>query len=51
LWQQAGLLVPKKRGRKRIATGRPRANSPLMMNMVWAYDFVFDSTADGRQIK
>jgi putative transposase len=51
LWQKAGLLVPKKRGRKRIATGRPRAHTPVMVNMVWAYDFVFDTTADGRQIK
>ncbi len=51
LCQKAGLLVPKKRGRKRIATGRPRAQTRVMVNMVWAYDFVFDPTADGRQIK
>jgi putative transposase len=51
IWRQAGLLLPKKRPRKRIATGRPRAHSPFKANIVWAYDFVFDTTADGRQIK
>jgi putative transposase len=51
IWRHAGLLVPAKRPRKRIATGRPRVNTPFKANMVWAYDFVFDTTADGRQIK
>jgi putative transposase len=51
IWRQAGLLLPKKRTRKRIASGRPRAHTPFKVNMVWAYDFVFDTTADGRQIK
>jgi putative transposase len=51
IWRQAGLLLAKKRPRKRIATGRPRAHSPSKANIVWAYDFVFDTTADGRQIK
>jgi putative transposase len=31
--------------------GRPRANTPFKANMVWAYDFVFDMTAQGQQIK
>jgi putative transposase len=51
LWRQAGLLLPKKRPRRRIATGRPRAHTPFKANMVWAYDFVFDTTAQGQQIK
>jgi putative transposase len=51
IWRQAGLLLPKKRSRKRIASGRPRAHTPFKVNMVWAYDFVFDTTAAGRQIK
>jgi putative transposase len=51
IWRQAGLLLPKKRSRKRIASGRPRAHTPFKVNMVRAYDFVFDTTADGRQIK
>jgi hypothetical protein len=45
LWRQAGLLVPRKRPRKRIAAKRPRIHTPFKANMVWAYDFVFDTTA------
>ena len=51
LWRQAGLLLPKKRPRRRIATGRPRAFTPFKANTVWAYDFVFDTTAECQQIK
>ena len=51
LWRQAGLLVPRKRPRRRIASGRPRAYTPFKANAVWAYDFVFDTTAEGQQIK
>ena len=51
LWRQAGLLVPRKRPRKRIASLRPRIHTPFKANMVWAYDFVFDTTASGQQIK
>ena len=51
LWRQAGLLVPRKRTRKRIASARPRVHAPFKANMVWAYDFVFDTCADGRQLK
>ena len=51
IWRQAGLLLPKRRPHKRIAAGRPRAHTPFKANMVWAYDFVFDTTAQGQQIK
>jgi len=51
LWRQAGLLVPRKRSRKRIASTRPRVHTPFKTNMVWAYDFVFDTTATGQQLK
>ena len=51
LWRQAALLLPKKRPRRRIAASRPRIHTPFKANAVWAYDFVFDTTADGRQIK
>lgn len=34
IWRQAGLLLPKKRTRKRIASGRPRAHTPFKVNMV-----------------
>jgi len=51
LWRSAGLQVPRKRPRKRVATGRPRAKTPTRANQVWAIDFVFDTCADGRQLK
>ena len=54
LWRQEGLRVPQKqpkRGRLYLADGsivRLRAVHP---NHVWAYDFVFNRTADGRQLR
>lgn len=51
LWRVAGLQVPRKRPRQRIARSRPRSTSPLAANHVWAYDFVFDATAAGQPIK
>jgi len=51
LWKKAGLQVPKKRPRKRMAASRPRASSPTRANEVWAYDFVFDACANGQQLK
>jgi putative transposase len=51
LWRQAGLQVPKRRPRRRVATGRPRPLPPTAINHVWAYDFVFDTCADNRSLK
>lgn len=51
LWSQSGLQVPRKRPRRRIAGSRPRPQAPSMANQVWAYDFVFDTTATGQQLK
>jgi len=51
LWRLAKLQVPRKRPRKRIATGRPRPNAPTGANQVWSYDFVFDWCANGQQLK
>jgi putative transposase len=51
LWRQAGLQLPRRRPRRRIATGRPRPLASVNANFVWAYDFVFDATAQGQQIK
>jgi putative transposase len=51
LWRRAGLQVPKRRPRRRVATGRPRPLPPTGVNHVWAYDFVFDTCADGRALK
>jgi putative transposase len=51
LWQLAGLQVPRKRPRRRVASSRPRPVPALQANHVWAYDFVFDACANGQQLK
>ena len=51
LWRQAGLQVPRRRPRRRIATGRPQPTPASAANHVWAYDFVFDRCANGQQLK
>lgn len=51
LWRLAGLQVPRKRPRRRIASGRPRPLPASGANQVWAYDFVFDGCANGQQLK
>lgn len=55
LWKQAGLQVPQRRPRKRRRLGasengctRLKATYP---NHVWSYDFLYDRTEDGRQLK
>jgi putative transposase len=51
LWQAAGLQVPRKRPRKRVAASRPLPRAPTEPNQVWSYDFVFDRCANGQQLK
>lgn len=51
LWRRAGLQVPRKRPRRRVATSRPRPTPPDRANQVWAIDFVFDACANGQQLK
>ena len=51
LWQAARLQVPRRRPRKRIATGRLRPNAPTGANQVWSYDFVFDWCVNGQKLK
>ena len=51
LWRAAGLQVPRKRPRRRVASGRPRPQAPTGANQVWSYDFVFDHCANGQQLK
>jgi putative transposase len=51
IWTKAGLQVPKKRRRRRIAGSRPRPVAPAARNSVWSYDFVFDACANGQQVK
>lgn len=51
LWKKAGLQVPKKRRRRRVASSRPRPCPATGANQVWAYDFVFDACANGQKLK
>jgi putative transposase len=51
LWRAAGLQLPRKRPRKRVAAVRPRPQAPRGSNQVWSYDFVFDHCANGQQLK
>jgi putative transposase len=51
LWRTAKLQVPRRRPRKRVATGRRRPSAPTGANQVWSYDFVFDWCANGQQLK
>lgn len=51
LWRLAGLQLPRRRPRRRVATSRPRPLPPMAPNHVWAYDFVFDGCANGQSLK
>ena len=51
LWRLAGLQLPRKRPRRRIAASRPRPLPASGPNHVWAYDFVFDACANGQKLK
>ena len=51
IWRQAGLQVPRRRTRRRVASGRPTPLPAASINDVWTYDFVFDACANGQQLK
>ena len=54
LWREEGLRVPqRKRKRRRLGESTVPASgcAPSGPNQVWAFDFQFDQTADGRAIK
>ena len=51
IWRQAGLQVPRRRPRRRVAMSRPRPLPATGAGYVWAYDFVFDACANGQQLK
>ncbi len=51
LWAEAGLQVPRKRRRRKVAGSRLRPYTPVARNAVWCYDFVFDACANGQQLK
>ena len=51
LWRLHGLQVPRKRPRRKVATGRPRPLPATGAGYLWAYDFVHDACANGQQLK
>ena len=54
IWRQEGLKVPQKqprRGRLWLNDGSCVRLRPEYRNHVWAYDFVFDRTHNGRPLK
>jgi putative transposase len=51
LWRTAGLQLPRRRPRRRVATSRPRPLPAKGPNQVWAYDFVHDACANGQKLK
>src|SRR6185312_3291304 len=51
LWRQHGLQVPRKRPRRRVAASRQRPLPAMAVGQVWAYDFLSDACANGRQLK
>ena len=53
LWREEGLRVPQRKRKKR-ATGigvLVGAMCPIRPHAIWALDFMFDRTIDGRQVK
>lgn len=51
LWRLAGLQVRRKRRRRRAVDPAPRPQEATHRNHVWAYDFIFDSCANGQKLK
>jgi putative transposase len=51
LWRDEGLHVPKRRRRPKKAARTPGSVIASHPNQVWALDFVFDETREGRPIK
>jgi putative transposase len=51
LWREEGLRVPQRRRRKRLGTSTATGVTADAPNRVWAVDFQFDATTDGRPIK
>lgn len=51
LWRLAGLQLPRRRPRRRVASSRPRPLPATAANHVWAYDFLFDTCANGQSLK
>jgi putative transposase len=51
LWRDEGLRVPQRRRRKRVGASTAETVTADAPNRVWAVDFQFDATTDGRPVK
>ena len=51
LWREAGMQVPAKRKRRRIASSQPRLCLLTGKNSVWSYECVYDACAKGQTLK
>ena len=51
LWREEGLRVPVRRRRKRVGTTTAPIDRATGPNQVWAADFQFDATTDGKAVK
>ena len=51
LWRKLCLQVPYRHKRRKIRTGASAQPVAEKVNSVWAWDFIFDRCATGRQIK
>lgn len=53
LWRDEGLRVPQRRRKKRLSGvgSHVGAMSPIRPDALWALDFQFDATINGRQVK
>jgi putative transposase len=52
LWREEGLRVPRRRRKQRLrGAGGVGQMCPIRPNVLWAMDFQFDQTIDGRPLK
>ena len=53
LWRDEGLQVPQKKRKKRLTGIGVHVGGfcPVRPNVLWAMDFQFDHTIDGKQVK
>ena len=51
LWRDEGLHVPRRKPRRRKHRRNPTRVHAERPDQVWAIDFVFDETAEGRPVK
>ena len=51
LWHEQGLTVPVRRRQRRRGKGLERPVRPLYPSHVWAYDFMEDTTVQGRKLR